>query len=292
MAQPRVAILGLGIMGSGMAGRVLSGGFPLVVYNRNPERAAPFAAKGATVATTPKQAASQADIIISVVSDDAASRGIWLGENGALAGAAPGSILIESSTLTVGWVQQLAQSAAQKKCEFLDAPVTGSKPHAANGELFFMVGGPAATLEKAKPVLAVMSRGMVHLGANGSGSRMKLINNFVCGVQAAALAEAATMIQKGGLDAEKAFSVLTNGAPSSPLVKTLVERVTSGNPDVNFELRLMAKDLGYAVEEAARNNMSLETAAAARGIFQRAIENGYGNKDMSAIITATRAAGA
>jgi 3-hydroxyisobutyrate dehydrogenase len=292
MAQPRVAILGLGIMGSGMAGRVLSGGFPLVVYNRNSEKAAPFAAKGATVATTPKEAASQADIIISVVSDDDASRGIWLGENGALAGAAPGSILIESSTLTVSWMQQLAQSVAQKKCEFLDAPVTGSKPHAANGELFFLVGGPAAALEKAKPVLAVMSRGMLHLGANGSGARMKLINNFVCGVQAAALAEAATLIQKGGLDAEKAFSVLTNGAPGSPLVKTLSERVATGNTDVNFQLRLMAKDLGYAIDEASRNQMRLDTAAAARGIFERAIEKGYGNKDMSAVITATRAAGA
>jgi 3-hydroxyisobutyrate dehydrogenase len=292
MAQPRVAILGLGIMGSGMAGRVLSGGFPLVVYNRNSEKAAPFAAKGATVATTPKEAASQADIIISVVSDDDASRGIWLGENGALAGAAPGSILIESSTLTVSWMQQLAQSVAQKKCEFLDAPVTGSKSHAANGELFFLVGGPAAALEKAKPVLAVMSRGMLHLGANGSGARMKLINNFVCGVQAAALAEAATLIQKGGLDAEKAFSVLTNGAPGSPLVKTLSERVATGNTDVNFQLRLMAKDLGYAIDEASRNQMRLDTAAAARGIFERAIEKGYGNKDMSAVITATRAAGA
>jgi 3-hydroxyisobutyrate dehydrogenase len=133
---------------------------------------------------------------------------------------------------------------------------------------------------------------MMHLGANGSGARMKLINNFVCGVQAAALAEAATLIQKGGLDAEKAFSVLTNGAPGSPLVKTLSERVASGNTDVNFELRLMAKDLGYAIDEASRNQMTLETAAAARAIFVRAIEKGYGDKDMSAVITATRAAGA
>jgi len=292
MSQPRVAILGLGIMGSGMAGRVLGGGFPLVVYNRNSAKAAPLVSRGAKLAATPKEAASQADIIISVVSDDEASRGIWLGENGALVGAAPGSILIESSTLTIGWIQQLAQSAAQKKCEFLDAPVTGSKPHAANGELFFLIGGSAAALEKAKPVLAVMSRAMLHLGANGSGARMKLINNFVCGVQAAALAEAATLIQKGGLDVEKAFSVLTNGAPGSPLVKTLSERVASGNTDVNFELRLMAKDLGYAIDEASRNQMTLETAAAARGIFVRAIEKGYGAKDMSAVITATRAAGA
>jgi 3-hydroxyisobutyrate dehydrogenase len=292
MSQSRVAILGLGIMGSGMAGRVLGGGFPLVVYNRNSAKTAPLVSKGAKMAATPKEAASQADIVISVVSDDEASRGIWLGENGALAGAAPGSILIESSTLTVGWIQQLAQSAAQKKCEFLDAPVTGSKPHAANGELFFLIGGSAAAVEKAKPILEVMSRGMLHLGANGSGARMKLINNFVCGVQAAALAEAASLIQKGGLDVTKAFSVLTNGAPGSPLVKTLSERVASGSTDVNFELRLMAKDLGYAMDEASRNHMTLETAAAARGIFGRAIDKGFGDKDMSAVITATRAAGA
>jgi|SRR3954453_12624690 3-hydroxyisobutyrate dehydrogenase len=290
MAKPRVAILGLGIMGSGMAGRVLSAGFPLVVFNRNRDKAAPLAAKGATVANSAKEAASQADIVISVVADDTASREVWLGENGALAGATPGSVLIESSTLTVGWVQQLAQSAALKKCEFLDAPVTGSKPHAANGELFFLVGGPAIALEKAKEVLAAMSRGLMHLGAQGSGARMKLVNNFVCGVQAAALAEAASLIQKGGLDVEKAFTVLANGAPGSPLVKTLIERVASGSPDVNFELRLMAKDLGYAVDDASRNGIALETASAALDVFKRAIERGHGNQDMSAVITATRSA--
>jgi 3-hydroxyisobutyrate dehydrogenase len=290
MSKPRVAILGLGIMGSGMAGRVLGAGFPLMVFNRNRDKAAPLASKGATLANSAKEAASQADIIISVVSDDNASREIWLGDNGALAGATPGSVLIESSTLTVGWVQQLAQSAALKKCEFLDAPVTGSKPHAANGELFFLVGGPAAALEKAREVLAAMSRGLLHLGANGSGARMKLVNNFVCGVQAAALAEAASLIQKGGLDVEKAFAVLANGAPGSPLVKALIERVAVGSPEVNFELRLMAKDLGYAVDDAARNGIALETASAALDVFKRAIERGHGNQDMSAVITATRSA--
>jgi len=292
MSKPRVAILGLGIMGSGMAGRVLSGGFPLTVFNRNREKAAKFAGAGAVVAASPKEGKAKADIVISVVADDNASREIWLGENGALTGVVPGSILIESSTLTVGWAMQLAQSAAQKKCEFLDAPVTGTKPHAANGELFFLVGGSAAALEKARPVLSVMSRGILHMGANGSGARMKLVNNFVCGVQAAALAEAASLIQKGGLDAEKAFSVLTNGAPASPLVKTLTERVTSGSLEVNFELRLMAKDLGYASDDASRNGLTLETANAALSVFKRAIEQGHGNKDMSAVITAARSAAA
>jgi 3-hydroxyisobutyrate dehydrogenase len=290
MAKPRVAILGLGIMGSGMAGRVLAGGFPLVVYNRNRDKAAPFANKGAIVANSAKEATAQADIVISIVADDAASREIWLGENGALAGAVPASVLIESSTLTVGWVLQLAHGAAQKKCQFLDAPVTGTKPHAAAGQLLFLVGGPAPALEIARPVFAVTGRDIVHLGPNGSGARMKLINNFVCGVQAASLAEAASLIQKGGLDPGKAFSVLTGGAPGSPLVKTLIERVTSGNGEVNFELRLMAKDLSYAVDDGSRNGLTLETAAAALNVFKSAIERGHGNQDMSAVITAARRA--
>jgi 3-hydroxyisobutyrate dehydrogenase len=290
MSKPRVAILGLGIMGSGMAGRVLSAGFPLVVFNRNRDKAVPFASKGAILADSPKQAAAQADIVLSIVADDVASREVWLGENGALAGAAAGAVLIESSTLTVGWVLQLAQGAAQKKCQFLDAPVTGTKPHAAAGQLLFLVGGPAPAVEIARPVFAVTGRDLVHLGPHGSGARMKLINNFVCGVQAASLAEAASLIQNGGLDAEKAFSVLTDGAPGSPLVKTLTERVSSGSGEVNFELRLMAKDLAYAMDDASRNGLALETANAALNVFKRAIERGHGHQDLSAVITATRSA--
>src|SRR5215469_9815610 len=167
MGQPRVAFLGLGIMGGGMARRVLLAGFPLTVYNRNSAKAEPFAATNAKVATTPREAAAQADIVISMVSDDPVSRAIWFGENGALAGTRKGAILIEASTLSVGWVRELAAAAGQQGCQFLDAPVTGTKPHAENGELLFLVGGDAVALEATRPVLAVMSRGIVHLGPVG-----------------------------------------------------------------------------------------------------------------------------
>src|SRR5947207_3094658 len=130
MSKPRVAILGLGIMGSGMAGRLLAAGFPLSVYNRNRDKARPLADGGAHLATSPQEAASRSGIVISMVADDAASREIWLAENGALAGAASGSVLIESSTLTASWVKELAVLANQHRCELLDAPVTGTKPHA------------------------------------------------------------------------------------------------------------------------------------------------------------------
>jgi len=166
--------------------------------------------------------------------------------------------------------------------------VTGSKPQAAAGQLLFLAGGTAAAVEKAKPVLSALGRDIIHLGPHGSGARLKLINNFLCGVQAASLAEAASMIIAGGLDAEKAMSVLTNGAPGSPLIKTIFARAAAHDATVNFSLRLMAKDLSYALQEAERDNIPLETVAVALGIFKRAIDKGLGEKDFSAVIASVR----
>lgn len=287
MSKPRVAILGLGIMGSGMARRLLSKDFPVSVYNRNAERAKPFGDLGAFVADSAAEAASRSDVVISMVADDNASRSIWLGEKGALAGAASGQVLIECSTLSVHWVSELAGSAAQRGCELLDAPVTGSKPQAASGELLFLVGGPQQALEKVMPVLSVIGRDAMHFGPSGSGALMKLINNFMCGVQAASLAEAISLIEAGGLDRNKAISVLTNGAPGSPLVKIISARAAAQDFAPNFELRLMTKDLRYADEESQRMRQhSMEIAASARKVFEQAIAAGYGEKDFSAILQA------
>lgn len=284
MSKQRVAIIGLGLMGSGMAGRLLSANFPLTVHNRNPEKAAAAAKAGAKVSGTPREAAANSDVVISIVADDAASRGVWLGEKGALAGAGPGTVLIESSTLTVGWIKELSAAAAQRGCGLLDAPVTGTKPHAASGELRFLVGGSAAELEKARPVLSVLGNEIVHLGPTGSGALMKLINNFVCAVQLASLAEGVALIGAGGLDRDKALAVLTSGAPGSPLVKTASARATSGDPTINFYLRLMAKDISYAMAEGAARAVPMQTAASALVVFQHAIDSGRGDKDLSAVI--------
>jgi 3-hydroxyisobutyrate dehydrogenase len=288
MSKQRVALIGLGIMGSGMAGRLLSAGFPLAIYNRSRDKAAPFESAGAVLAASPREAASRAEVVISMVADDVASRAVWLGESGALAGAAPGTVLVESSTLSVAWVRELAEAARQKHCELLDAPVTGTKPHAANGELLFLVGGSETALATARPVLASLSRDAVYLGPTGSGALLKLINNFLCGVQAASLAEAVALISKAGLDRGKALGVLTNGAPGSPLVKTVVARAAAGDAVPNFVLRLMAKDLSYAIEEGSRNHLNLQTAVPALTEFQRAIAAGYGDSDFSAVLEAIR----
>jgi 3-hydroxyisobutyrate dehydrogenase len=287
-SQPRVAFLGLGLMGHGMANRLLGAGFPLTVYNRNAAKTTPFAAAGARVAASPREAAAGAGVIISMLADDAASRSLWLGENGALAAAAPGTVVIESSTVTVAWVRELTAAALAKGCEFIDAPVTGSRPQAASGELNFLVGGAPATLEKVRPVLAAMSRSITLLGPVGSGALVKLINNFVCGVQIAALAEAIAMIERSGLDRAKAVEVLTGGAPGSPLVKVISARMLAPDFTPNFLLRLLTKDLTYATKEAAGLSQELVTVAAALKLFQNAIATGHGDQDMSAVIEPLR----
>jgi 3-hydroxyisobutyrate dehydrogenase len=283
MSKPKVAILGLGIMGGGMARRLLSADFPLAVYNRNREKSEALASEGAFAAASPREAASRSEIILSMVSNDDASRDVWLGENGALAGAARNSLLIESSTLTVGWIRELAAKAAERGCRFLDAPVTGTKPHAASGELTFLVGGIAEAVEAAKPVFSVLGRETNHLGPAGSGALMKLINNFICGVQAASLAEGLALIHAGGLDQSKALSVLTGGAPGSGIVKRVADRVATADYTPNFALRWMAKDLSYAIAEGSGKGLALQTASAALARFEQAISGGYGDEDFSAI---------
>jgi 3-hydroxyisobutyrate dehydrogenase len=277
-------------MGAGMARRLAAAGFPLTVFNRNSEKAAPFSRRGAFVAGTPREAASRAEIVLSMVADDNSSRTIWEGSDGALAGVLPAAVLIESSTLTVNWVRELAAKARQRRCEFLDAPVTGTRPHAESGELLFLVGGAAQALATARPVFAVLGRDAIHLGPSGSGASMKLINNFVCGVQAASFAEALSLIDASGLDSEKAMSILLNGAPGSPLVKRFWDSANTSGMVPNFFLGLMAKDLRYAQEEASRCGLQLETAASALDVFQRAIAKGLGDQDVSAVLKSLRRA--
>ncbi len=275
-------------MGSGMARRLLGACFPLTVYNRNRQRAAPLAGEGARVADSPREVAAQADVVLSMVADDAAARAVWLGEKGALAGVARGTVLVECSTVTLGWIEELGREAAAAGCELLDAPVTGSRTHAASGEVSFLVGGSAAALEAARPVLAAMSRAIVHVGSTGHGALLKLVNNFLCGVQAASLAEALALVERSGLDRAKALDVLTSGAPGSPLVKTLAARMTARDYTPNFLLRLMAKDLSYALGEGGRHGLSLSTAAAALELYEQAIAGGRGDEDFSVIVEPLR----
>jgi 3-hydroxyisobutyrate dehydrogenase len=285
-----VAFLGLGVMGSGMAARLIGAGIPVVAWNRSASRAEALQRHGASVAASPAEAAAHADVIISMVADDAASRDVWLGPRGALTSARPDTIAIESSTVSPAWIGELAREAAVRQCALLDAPVLGSRPQAAEGHLVFLVGGDGPVLERARPILATMSRAIVHLGPLASGARMKLVNNFMAGVQAATLAEAMALIEAGGLDRDAAFSVLSNGAPGSPLVKTVGPRMLARDYDVNFALWLMRKDLTYAIDEAEKYGLTLATAVAARALYDHAADAGFAERDFSAVVEPIRAA--
>ena len=266
-----------------MAQRLLSRGFALAVYNRDAAKAKPLVEQGAFLANSPKQAASRSEILISMVADDGASRAIWLGPEGAISGAAAGSLLIESSTLTVGWIRELATSAAAHHLHFLDAPVTGTKPHAASGELRFLVGGSSPALARAKPVLSALGQEIIHLGPSGSGALMKLINNFMAAVQAVSFAEALSLIKAGGLDRDQAVAVLTGGVPGSPMVKRIAARLAAGDFTPHFFLRLMAKDVEYAIAEGRAHGVNLPTAAAALTVFKEAMAAGYADKDFTSV---------
>lgn len=286
--KQRVAILGLGTMGAGMAKNLLASGFPVTVYNRTRAKAEPLGTAGARIAESPADAGHDADVVITMLSDETASRAAWFGERGALAGARAGSVLIESSTVTPRWIAELAGMADARGLTLLDAPVTGSRVQADGGQLTFLVGGDAAALESVRPALAAMSKEIVHLGPSGSGARMKLINNFLAGVQVASLAEALAWIERGSLDRDLALKVLKNGAPGSPLLATISARMVEATYDVNFLLALMDKDLRYASLDAATMGVDLRTASSAEARFAEAISAGLAEKDMSAVIEPLR----
>jgi 3-hydroxyisobutyrate dehydrogenase len=273
-------------MGSSMARRLLESGFPLTVYNRTATKALSLVHDGARFANTPREAAEGADVIVSMVSDDAASRRLWLGTEGALA-AGSGAVAIESSTITVEWVRQLATDAQGAGFRFLDAPVTGSTPQATAAELKFLVGGDVDVLEAARPVLSAMGSVIHHVGPVTSGARLKLINNFMVGVQGAALAEAIAMVERGEFG-PNAMEILLGGAAGSPMVKGLAARIASGDQTVNFPLRLMAKDLSYARREATALGLELQTAIGAQKVFEEAMAQGHGDRDMSAVVAQFR----
>lgn len=288
MARQSVALLGLGTMGSGMAGNLLKAGFPLTVWNRTAAKAQPLSEKGARIAKSPADAAKGAGVVLAMLADDAASRHVWLGENGALAAAEKDAVLIDCGTVSPAWISELSHQAGQRGLRLLDAPVTGSRTQAEAGQLNFLVGGEESALETARPVLEAMGKEIVYLGPVGSGAKLKLINNFLCAAQIASLAEALTWIERSGLDRDKALEFLKSGAPGSPLVGAISARMASQNYAVNFYLRLMTKDIRYAENEAASCDVELSTATAARRLFENAVEQGYGDQDMSAVIEPVR----
>jgi 3-hydroxyisobutyrate dehydrogenase len=285
MLMQRVAILGLGIMGGGMAANWLAKGFEVSVWNRTRAKAEPLAAKGAKLAASPRDAAQGADFIFAMVSDDAASRSVWLGPDGALAGAKSGAIGVESSTLTPDWIRELGGHAHAKGCGFLDAPVGGSRPAAEAGELRFFVGGDPQTYEAARPALAAVGSRMDLLGPLGAGATWKLINNQLGAGQIAALAEALEVARKAGFKDEQISELILGGPAASPMIKLKLPRMLAQDFEpADFALNLMLKDARYAAALAQSLGAPAGMIEGAVKAFARADAKGLGPKDIAAVV--------
>lgn len=288
--KPSLALLGLGTMGRGMAANLLKAGFPLTVWNRTKAKAGFLSDTTATVAENPAQAVKNAAVVLAMLADDAASRAAWLGQDGALAAMPSGSIAIECSTLSPVWIRELDEAVTHRGLRMAEAPVTGSRTQAEAGQLNFLVGADQETLAAVAPVLQCMSKEVLHLGPVGSGAQLKLINNFLCAVQVTSFAEALVWMERSGLRLDSALSFLKRGAPGSGILSAMSERMTHRAYDVNFLLRLMAKDLRYARDAAAQLGVEVSTSSAAQDLFRRAEEQGLGEKDMSAVVEVVRQA--
>ncbi len=280
----RVAFLGLGAMGAPMARRIVAAGLPTTVWNRKPERAAPFAALGASVARTPREAAASADVVCTMLSDPAALEAVASGADGLLAGLSPGALWLDFSTVTPAASRSLAARAKQRGAAFCDVPVAGSVKPAGDGTLRILAGGDASDLERGRPVLDAVSKGVLHFGAVGQGSAMKLVNNLLFGVTLAAFGEALGLAKQLGLPEKEATEYLLSIPSVSPYLKAKMDFLAAGGEPPAFALSLMEKDLRLMVE-AAGGPSSAAVVEAARSDYERARKAGLGEKDFAHVLS-------
>ncbi len=286
----RVAMIGLGRMGSGMAGRLLAAGHELVVANRTPERAGVLVAAGALLAGSPAEACAGAEAVIVMVSDDEASRAVWDGPQGALAGLPVDAFAIECSTLSADRVRELAAAAVAARLRYVDAPVTGLPDAAAAGELTLLVGAEPADLEAARPFLEPLAAQILHFGPVGSGTAYKLIVNLIGAVQIAGVAEGLALAERAGLDLDKVVAALALGQAASPQVVRNSRRMAASDHGENvvFSGRLRRKDAAYAMALAEELGVGAPFGQVALEGLDELLTTGLGDANESAIIEVAR----
>ena len=269
MSQPTVGLIGLGLMGLPMGHNLLKAGFPLVVWNRNAARADSLVAAGAKRAASPREVAAASDVLLTIVSDPPALEEVlWnSGDKSAFSALKKGAIYIDSSTVSPALARKIAAASIAAGIRFLDAPVTGGTWGAEKGELVFMIGGEAATLEAARPVLSVMGKKLFHLGPNGAGQTIKLAMNSLLAVEVQAFAEALALVQRAGLPGERLVEVMQSSMARAGILDIKAPSMLSGDFKPSFPLRLMHKDLGLALDLANQIGVALPATAAARETY-------------------------
>jgi 3-hydroxyisobutyrate dehydrogenase-like beta-hydroxyacid dehydrogenase len=282
-----VAFLGLGIMGRPMAANICRAGYDLTVWNRTGERAESFAEehRGVEVADTPAAAARGADAIITMVPDSPDVEDVVMA---AADGMKEGALAIDMSTIAPTATRAIGEKLRERAgVTLLDAPVTGSRPKAESATLTIMVGGDAADFERARPLFESMGELVVHVGPSGHGEMVKLINNTLAAVNAAALAEGVLVAEAAGLDSDKLRQVVGSGAGASTMLDLKGGPMFDRDFTTLFKLEHMLKDVRHCIAEAEALGLDLPLAKLAESLYSRAAEKGLGSRDFAAVIDVT-----
>jgi len=278
-----VGFIGLGTMGFAMASNLLRKGFDVTVYNRTAAKAEELRSLGASVASTPAEAARGRKVVVTMVSNDDSIRDVYDGEQGVFAGVSPGAVIVDSSTISPDLARRLADDAASRGAVFLDAPVTGSKPAAEAGLLVFMVGGSAEAAASVEPVLLAMGRQAIPMGPSGSGAVAKLAHNTIVGINTAALMEGLAIAAKGGIDGASFLELVQSGGAASKAAELKGPKLLGEDYSVQFALELMLKDLRLSSVLSDRLGVPTPLLEASKSLYQAGNAAGYGSLDLSAV---------
>jgi 3-hydroxyisobutyrate dehydrogenase len=282
----RIGWIGTGVMGRWMCEHAMSKGFAATVYNRSRDKAQPLLDKGAKFADTPKQVAEQSDVVFAIVGFPKDVRQVFLGADGALAGSRPGTVLVDMTTSEPGLAAEIYEAAKGKGVHALDAPVTGGDIGAKNATLSIMIGGDKAAADAVTPVFEAMGKTIVHQGPAGSGQHAKMVNQILISSTMIAVCEGLMYGYKAGLDMEKVLKSVSVGAAGSKALEVLGPRMLRRDFEPGFYVEHFIKDLGIALAEAEKMNLSLPGVGLAKQLYEAVRAQGYGRKGTQALLLA------
>lgn len=288
--QGKIAFIGLGVMGAPMAGHLLVVGHQLAVYNRTRAKAESWLAaqgelgKNADIADTPALAAAGAKIVITCVGNDEDLREVTSGENGAFCAIEPGALIIDHTTVSAGMARELGAAAASKGFMAVDAPVSGGQAGAVSGTLAVMCGGTSDAVERARPVMSAYGARIVHVGECGAGQTAKMANQMCIAGILQGLSEAIRLTVAAGLDTDKVLEAISGGAAQSWQMENRWPTMVRDEFDFGFAVDWMRKDLGYALQEAARLGLDSPVSAMVDQFYAEIQETGGGRLDTSSLI--------
>jgi len=283
--QERIGFIGLGIMGKPMAARLVRAGFPVVVYNRSAAAAEELASEGAETAGSPREVAERSDIVVTMLPDSPDVEAVMLGEDGVLAGATEGMLVIDMSTIAPATARAVHGAFAERRVEAVDAPVSGGEPAAVDGQLSIMAGGSEAAVARAQPIFDVLGKASTHIGPPGAGQVTKAANQIVVALTIQAVAEALTLARRAGVDPARVREALLGGLAQSKILEVHGERMLEGRYEPGFRIELHRKDLAIALHAAREEGVPLLATAQVAELLNALIAQGAGGWDHSAIAT-------